>query len=306
MKPIIRKTNNRPAVRSAARPPAAVELSSRGAVAATGTPPVYGHASLAAGALRPGVADVNLPLPDAVTAALREALDAVRPPKRVVTLVVPDPCVRVFVLDFDTLPGKAAEVRSILRFRLRKMVPFDVEQAGISYQVLAQARHDCRVLVAVVPGAVQAEYEAVVRAAGYEPGALLSATLAALENLQSKEPELVVHVAEEGLTTAIVAGDDLTLYRWLELPSPTEEPLRTSLIERGIGVAMAYFEDKTGAAPTRIHCFGELSAEDLAGLHSLAGVRAVELVADPTTGAATALGNASVAAATGALKGAGL
>ena len=68
--------------------------------------------------------------------------------------------VRVFVLDFDSLPAKPAEAYSVLRFRLRKMVPFDVEHAGVSYQVLSENRTECKVLAAVIPGPMLAEYEA--------------------------------------------------------------------------------------------------------------------------------------------------
>ena len=94
---------------------------------------------------------------------------------------------RVFVLDFDSLPAKAAEAVSVVRFRLRKMVPFDVEHAGVSYQVLSQNETECKVLAAVMPGPILAEYEAAVRAAGYEPGAVLPSSLAALEALDSME-----------------------------------------------------------------------------------------------------------------------
>jgi len=34
----------------------------------------------------------------------------------------------------------------VIRFRLRKMVPFDVEQAGLSYQVLVENKTECKVL----------------------------------------------------------------------------------------------------------------------------------------------------------------
>ena len=68
----------------------------------------------------------------------------------------------------------AAEAIPVLRFRLRKMVPFDVEHAGVSYQVLSQNKTECKVLTAVLPGPILAEYEAAVRAAGYEPGAVLA------------------------------------------------------------------------------------------------------------------------------------
>ncbi len=78
--------------------------------------------------------------PEAVTAAIRSALDDVSPRTRAVTIVLSDTIVRVFVLDFDSLPAKAAEALPVVRFRLRKMVPFEVEHAGVSYQLLSQNR----------------------------------------------------------------------------------------------------------------------------------------------------------------------
>ncbi len=87
-----------------------------------------------------GIEEPNLRAPEAVAAAIRSALDEVSPRTRAVTLVLPDTLVRVFVLDFDSLPAKAAEAVPVVRFRLRKMVPFDVEHAGVSYQVLDAER----------------------------------------------------------------------------------------------------------------------------------------------------------------------
>ena len=80
----------------------------------------------------PASANPTCARPEDVASALRSALDEVSPRTRFVTLVVPDPAVRVFVLDFDTLPAKPAEALPVLRFRLRKTVPFDVEQAPAS------------------------------------------------------------------------------------------------------------------------------------------------------------------------------
>ena len=72
-----------------------------------------------------------------------------------------------------------SEALPVVRFRLRKMVPFDVEDAAVSYQVMAEKRGQLNVLVTVMPGDVLEEYESVVREAGYEPGAVLPSTLAA-------------------------------------------------------------------------------------------------------------------------------
>ena len=289
------------------RPPAAVELSSMGALAAAaGKPPVYAFAPLAAGALVPGVAEANLRAPEAVAAAIRTALDAVNPAKRAVSLVLPDTAIRVFVLDFDSLPARASEALPILRFRLRKMVPFEVEHAGVGYQVLTADKTECRVLTAVIPGPILAEYEAAVRAAGYEPGAVLPSSLAALEAVEStdaNEAVLVAHLSPEALTTAIATNNDLLLYRALELPEDAAH--RAVEMQRGVAVAMAFYEDKLGAAPRRLLYTGCAEASEFAQWIDTPELEVVELAPRPSTGAATALGQASLAGAAGALAGAG-
>ncbi len=143
----------------------------------------------------------NLRAPEAVTAAIRSALGEVSPRTRAVTLILPDTLVRVFVLDFDSLPVKPGEAIPVVRFRLRKMVPFDVEHAGVSYQVLAEDKNECKVLAAVMPGPILAEYEAAVRAAGYEPGAVLPSSLAALEAVDTMEAVLTANLSTLALTT---------------------------------------------------------------------------------------------------------
>lgn len=311
MESILSKLIHRRAVsgtgqRKGARPPAAVELASDGVVAATGSPASFSFAPLPPGALVPGVAEANLRAPAAVADAIRQALDAVRPFKRAVSLIVPDLASRVFVLDFDALPAKPAEAVPILRFRLRKMVPFDVDRAGLGYQILSVGKNSCKVLAAVTPATVLAEYEAAVRTAGYEPGALLPAALVALETLASGEDDtaLFAHLSPESMTTAITRGDDLLLYRTLVLP--TDEATRTSEIQRSVAVAAAFFEDSTGAAPTRIHFAGGIDAATFAQLAGAPELEVVELAPHPETGAATSLGTASLAAVTGALTGVGL
>jgi type IV pilus assembly protein PilM len=173
------------------------------------------------GALTPGVADANIHAPEAVAEAIRSALDQVSPRSRHITLVVPDTAVRVFVLDFDSLPAKSAEVASVLRFRLRKMVPFDAEHAALSYQILVNEKTAIKVLVTVMPGAILAEYETAVRGAGYEPGAVLPSSLAALAALESMEPILAANLSGQALTTSITSGQDLLLYRTIEPSTKT-------------------------------------------------------------------------------------
>jgi type IV pilus assembly protein PilM len=293
-----------------ARPPAAVEVTPDGVLAAAlpaSGDPVYAFAPLPGEALVPGIEQPNLRAPDAVADAIRSALDQVSPRTRSVTLVLPDTAVRVFVLDFDTLPAKAAEAISVLRFRLRKMVPFDVEHSSVSYQVLTQTKTECKVLTAVMPGSILAEYEAAVRAAGYEPGAVLPSSLAALEMAGSLEAVLAANLSDDAITTVIATGQDLLLYRTLDLPAGHAE--RIAEIRRNIAVAAAYFEDKLGAPPNALHYAGNRDPREFA--HWLSGLpddqadesplSVIELAERPQGGALTSLGNESIAAVAGAL-----
>jgi type IV pilus assembly protein PilM len=294
------------------RPPVAVELSAQGVLAAASPgadqPPVYAFEPLPPGALIPDIAEHNLRSPEVVANAIRTALGQVSPRTRSVTLVLPDTVVRVFVLDFDSLPDNAAEAVPVLRFRLRKMVPFDVEHAGVSYQVLVETKTECKVLAAVLPGPVLQEYETAVRQAGYEPGAVLPTSLAALAAIDSEEPVLAANLRELALTTSITHGQDLLLYRTLDLP---EDPgLRLQEVQRGIAVAAAYFEDKIGARPQLLHfagigAGGDSAAEDFARWIDDPELTVTDLAPRPETGAATPLGNlVSLAGVVGALAGA--
>ncbi len=293
-------------VQGGARPPAAVEITPEGVLAAAlpgkNEPPVYAFAPLRAGVLVPGIGEPNLREPKAVADAMRAVLSDVSPRTRAVTLVVPDTSVRVFVLDFDSLPANAAEAVPVLRFRLRKMVPFDVEHAGVSYQILSQDKTECRVLAAVLPGPILAEYENAVRAAGYEPGVVLPSSLAALAALETTEPVLAACLSGLSLTTSITSDRDLLLYRTLDLP---EDPIqRLTEVQRDIAVAAAYFEDKLAARPRQLHYGGIGAAQDFARWIKDPELTVVELASRPTSGVTTTMGNISVAGIAGALAGA--
>jgi type IV pilus assembly protein PilM len=134
-----------------------------------------------------------------------------------VALVIPDSAVRVLLLDFDSLSSKPAEVLPIVRFRLKKLLPFDAEDAMVSYQVMSTAKNLVRVLAVAVPQDVLSEYETAVREAGFEPGAVLPSTIAALVAVESDDPALLVNANTLGVTTAIVQKGVLMLHRSVDL-----------------------------------------------------------------------------------------
>lgn len=301
MKSILNKVKL--ATQTGGRPPAAVEIAPEGVLAAAlpapGQAPTYAYQALPPAALLPGIGEANIRQSGAVVSAIRAALDAVTPRTHAVTLILPDTAIRVFVLDFDTLPQKAAEADPVLRFRLRKMVPFDVEHAGLSYQVLVQGKEQLKVLAAVIPGPVLLEYEKAVAAAGYEAGAVLPSSLAALAGINSMEAMLTANLSGLALTTSITNGNDLLLYRTLDLP---QDPVaRLGEVQRGVAVAAAYYEDKLQAPPGRLLYSGYGGADQFARWIGNPDLPVGDLAPRPETGAVTTLGEMSIAGVTGAL-----
>jgi type IV pilus assembly protein PilM len=205
------------------RPRLAIELRPEGVIAARTEDAQANLWAVASGELRegvlvPGLRAGNVASRTEVLAAVKRALEAVALKERQTTLILPDAAVRVLLLDFDQLPSKAAEALPIVRFRLKKLVPFDADEAVISYQVMSQSRGQVRVLAVAVPRDVLAEYESLVRDAGFEPGAVLPSTLAACAGLTEMDAAvLLVNAGETGVTTAIVQGGTLLLHRTVDL-----------------------------------------------------------------------------------------
>lgn len=291
------------------RPALACEITPEGVIAARQSrgAVTMAFASLAADPLspdivRPGLATPNFADPARVVAALRNALDELEPRDKTLTLVVPDAAVRVLILDFDSLPSKPQEALPIVRFRLRKLAPFEVDHAAVSYQVIRQTQSQARALVTLMPAPVRAEYEDAVRAAGYEPGVVLPSMLASLAALRSDDAALVVNRGGLTLTTAITNGNELLLHRTLELPA--SYAAQRAELAQVISVASAYFEDTLNTAPNVLYYSGPGGAEEFAaalGPEMEAALQVRDLAPLPASGAVTALPKGFAAGVMGAL-----
>ncbi|MHB1937145.1 MAG: hypothetical protein ACYCOR_11235 [Acidobacteriaceae bacterium] len=194
--------------------------------------------SISVGVTAPLFRDIH-----AVQTALKNALDSVDTRGRDWTIVLPDACTRVHILDFDTLPAKPQEVLPLVRFRLRRMLPFDADLAGVSYQLLnasSPARKDAavQVIAAAMPAEIREEVESMVRGMQREPGVLLPATLAALAALPDAGAHLLVHTEQDSMTTAITNNGELLLYRTTDRANTDPGDMAQAVL-----VAAAYYED---------------------------------------------------------------
>jgi type IV pilus assembly protein PilM len=119
------------------------------------------------------------------------------------------------LLDFDTLPSNPTEAEGVVRFRLKKSLPFDVDKAKVSYHV-QPSLGGLRLVAAVALSSVIEDYESAFRDAGYSAGVILPSMLAALGAAEGDSPTLVLKVDARTTSLAILDKQQLLLFRTLE------------------------------------------------------------------------------------------
>jgi type IV pilus assembly protein PilM len=233
--------------------------------------------TLPTGSLSPMLAGTNVLNGAALRDAIAEAIAAVGTRSRDLIAIIPDSAVRLVLLDFDVLPEKRQDADSVVRFRLKKSLPFDVDQAALSYDV-HRNNGTVKVVAAVAPGVVLAEYEAAFREAGYSPGIVLPSMLAALGPVEATQPTLVIKIDPGTTSVAIVQNSDLLLYRTLENPHGSQ--LDAAVLAEDIYPSLVFFQDNYGLKVERILLGGLASAHDLgAAMEAQTGAHVADLVA---------------------------
>jgi type IV pilus assembly protein PilM len=235
-------------------PPAmAFEISEAGIAAAR----IGARAELGFQSLKPGSVSVsplreNLVDPDDFALAVR-ALLATQPARkrRDVALILPDFCTRIAVLDFDDFPTDPKEQLSLVRFRLKRSVPFDVDSAAVGYWAQTVTGKKCDVVVVMTPLEIISRYEAPFRAAGMNPGFVTPSVLPALELAADSGVNVVAKISGHVLTVVVRTGNVLKLVRCLEVPSSLWEDVAAVLMP-----TFVFIEDNLGARADRLMLCG--------------------------------------------------
>jgi len=231
-------------------PEFAFEISASGiAMSRTRGPATIQYTSLPDGVLVPSPIKENITDIPAFTAAVRKLVPATGG-RRSAALILPDNAMRLTVFEFDNIPEKEEERQALVRFRLKKTVPFEVETAAVSYYV----QPGNKVVVAVTPAEIITQYEAPFRAAGLQPGIVTPAALTLLDLLPSTGSYLVAHQNSGALAVLVVGNGVLTLSRSLEQTLVSEDTLDE--IVSDLYATRVYVEDQAGARPDRLYLAG--------------------------------------------------
>jgi type IV pilus assembly protein PilM len=232
---------------------------------------------LAKGSVVPDLMEANLRERKSVFDTVRDTLGSLNSRSRDVIAVLPDAAVRVMLLDFDTLPANRTEAESVVRFRLKKSLPFDLDKAKISYHAQTAAS-GLKVVAAVALTSVIEDYESVFREAGYSPGIVLPSMLAALGAAKADRPTLVVKVDARTTSIAILDKNQLLLFRTLE--NPRGAAITGEQLAEEVYPSVVFFQDTYHLNIEHIFIAGLADADGaVPALRAQTGAEVTELVA---------------------------
>src|SRR4030042_6533266 len=132
---------------------------------------------------------------------------------------VPERCLKILVLAFDSLPASDKERERIIRWRAKKQMAILPEDTRLSYEMVASSSSR-KVLAALARTPVIREYEDLFAGLGYEVGIAASPTISLL-NLVDWENEkdfLVATLEEDSLGVIAVTQAEPALYRLKTFP----------------------------------------------------------------------------------------
>jgi type IV pilus assembly protein PilM len=186
------------------------------------------------------------------------------------------------LVEFDTLPSDHEEALGVVRFRLKKSLPFDVEKAKVSYHAQKIA-DEVRVVAAVALGTVLEDYEAAFREAGFTPGVVLPSTLAAIGAADGKRPTMVIKVDAHTTSIAILNEEQLQLFRTLE--NTRGVTITGEQLAEEVYPSLVFFQDTYHLNIDRIYVAGLAeSSGACAALKAQTGAEVQELISSAQLG----------------------
>jgi type IV pilus assembly protein PilM len=199
-------------------------------------------APLPPGAVVPSAVETNLANVDAVRLAISNVCRRLHAKDEDVAMLLPDPVIRVFVQHFEQFPRSPQEALPMLRWKLKKSVPFGADETVLSYMRQAPREGGVDVLTAFARLRIVREYEELAESAGLRAGVILSSSLAAAALLEEHTTTLLARVSDAILTTAIVRDGLMCGYRCTELPARGND-LTPQMLLAEIFPATVYYKD---------------------------------------------------------------
>lgn len=196
----------------------------------------------------------HLGTPDEMARQARELFEQSGTKPGKLSLILPDNLAKVSIVSLPERPASRKQLGEMLRFKLRRSVPFKLEEAVISSWALPGAGPEFHVLVAVMMRNVVEQYEAAFTAAGARPG-LVDLCTPSLFNLARADiakavaggsDAALLNCTRSYFTLLIVRADRVVFYRCKTYAGGEEaDPAgRLAVMARELASSFSYYAEK--------------------------------------------------------------
>ena len=213
-----------------------------------------------------------------------------------VSLILPDNLAKLSILSLPDKPASRQHLEEMLKFKVKRSIPYRIEDARLSWQILDEPHGGVRLLVGLLRRAVVEHYESALKAAGATVGLvdLCTPNLVNLYQRRLSETEgsvALLNVTSRYFSLLIMNGGTLVFYRCKNFhlgEEATSEPVSPEqadiVLRRELAASFSYFTDKLdgqGISRVFIRTTGEPFTELAERFHGL-GVEDVQPL-DPTS-----------------------
>jgi type IV pilus assembly protein PilM len=130
-------------------------------------------------------------------------------------VVIPDDSARISFITTETLPGSEEERTAFIRWKLKKTVPFEIDNSQIAYNIMGTRFNGddkgTDLLVTLSPRSVIEEYEFLMEELGYEAGFVIP--LPRCPNLCGSDGDVLFEDRPGCIATTIFRNGQAEFYR---------------------------------------------------------------------------------------------
>lgn len=185
-----------------------------------------------------------------VVSELRQAADtAIGSPVTAAALVLPDRWLRLTFADLEEVPKKPHRREEALRFKLRKQVPFRVEELRVrGKRIEAAGNGAARFLIGFGIEHVLAQIEGSFRGAGIHIGAVTNESLSAADGIArihgDSDAFLLLVAHRDGYSLLARAEGGPTLFRYKSIDPALPASVASSLAVRDLRLTRSFVEER--------------------------------------------------------------
>jgi len=210
---------------------------------------------LPTGVVEPHFSQKNIEKEEVISDSCRRVLSAAGIPPGPVTLLIPEGCVKVTIIDdFESLPGEAQHVRELILHKLKRVLPFPITEAALSWKILHRSPKPL-VITLVIHTGILSQYDGIVRNLGCQAGCIDIPTFNLLPLLgpEGRGPDaassvLIVSQDRTYLSQILMTGGEPILFRTKVRNLGVEpEETRFQMVVEEVLATARYYEDKVSS-----------------------------------------------------------